>query len=79
MYNRFCVPAKTNANLAKYYASVSSIIESLDIVQNGINDIETTYGLIIGSCLIALFCSFVWMMVMKSCAACITWSLILIV
>ena len=73
------MPTQLNETLDAYYSKVAVYIESLDLVQNAVSDIILTYPLIIGSAGIALVISFVWMVVMKCCAACITWSLIMII
>jgi len=48
-------------------------IESIDYLTYAIADIQTTYMVILGSCGIALFLGFIWMVIMKACAGPVTW------
>ena len=49
----------------------------VDLITETMSDIMTAYAFILGSIFGAIFLGFVWMVVMKMCAACITWTTII--
>jgi len=53
-------------------------IESIDYLTNGIADIWTAKYVVIGSCGIALFLGFIFMVIMKACAGPVTWFFIIL-
>lgn len=48
------------------------------MLAEAVKDIQTTYVVIVCSCLIAMVLGMFWMVIMKMCAACITWCAIII-
>jgi hypothetical protein len=44
-----------------------------------INDITLVKYYIIGSCAVAMAIGFFWMIIMKMCVACITWTVIVLI
>ena len=53
-------------------------LENLDSLSEMVDDINTTKTFIISSAFIAMFLGFIWMVIMKMCAACITWTTIIL-
>lgn len=57
---------------------MSVILENLDLVNNAIADIDTTRYFILSTAGVALVIGMFWMMIMKMCAGCITWTAIFV-
>lgn len=77
-FGRFCVPAALNEKFAEYTKAIEGYLEKLDTLSAAMKDIETTRNFILGSAILAMLLGFVWMIVMKMCAGCITWTAVLI-
>ena len=65
--------------MAGFYSKVQVYVEGLDAVNFVIADVTLTWPLILASAGFALFTSFFFMVVMKCCAAPITWLFIILV
>ena len=77
-FYRFCIPAQINETLTKYYQSVSGYMASLNVLTEAVEDVRKTTVFILCSALIAMAIGFIWMIVMKTCAACLTWTTIIL-
>ena len=75
-FYRFCIPESLNATMSSFYSSIEGYIEKLDFLNNMVDDLDVCKVFVICSALIALFLGMVWMVVMKMCAGCITWTAI---
>ena len=51
----------------------------LGFLQETLADIQVAYSFILGSCIMAMFVGMFWMVIMKLCVACITWTVILLI
>lgn len=77
-FYRFCMPDpdSLSAIFGTAIKTVNDKMTNLDQLNEGIEDIKTCWKVIVGSFGIALVIGFVWMIVMKMCAAIITWAII---
>jgi len=60
-FGRFCVPSSMTGSMNSLYASVSTYIEKLDLMQYIIADVSLAWPLILGSSGITLFFSLFYM------------------
>ena len=58
--------------------NLNSVID-LGFVATLVADSQTAQWFILSSCFIALFLGFFFMVIMKACAACITWTAIILI
>ncbi len=74
----FCVPEMLNEQMRKYTASVTSLLESVNVLAQIITDIQFCQNLIISSSIIAIGVGLIWMIIIKMCGCIITWTAILL-
>ena len=58
---------------------LTAAIGDVSFITTLIADVQTALPFIAGSCLVAMSLGFVFMYIMKLCAGCITWSVILLI
>ena len=66
------------AKMEEIYAYINSNFD-VNYITSLMEDIKTAYGFVSFSILVALFLGMIWMVVMKMCAAIITWTTIILV
>ena len=72
------VGGSDQANMEKLQSYLNDYVK-LGVMTEIINDVEMTKYYIIGSCAVAMALGFFWMIIMKMCVACITWTVIALI
>ncbi len=64
--------------MRKYTASVTALMESMNVLANIVADINYCTVLITSSSIIAIVIGLIWMIIIKMCGCVITWTAILL-
>jgi len=80
VFGKICTPSSSSVAgiMTSLNSNMGTILENLDVVNQAITDIDTTRYLILATAGIALVIGMLWMVIMKMCAACITWTALIL-
>ncbi len=73
-----CLPSGSDASIETLKNYLNDYIK-LGVMTEIINDLELVKYYVIGSCGVAMALGFFWMIIMKMCVACITWTVIILI